>query len=96
MGESVWAATADELAAENLARRSGCLKCHGLEKKKEGPSFKETSAKYKGKPDGEKKVTTQITTNLKVKIDGKEEEHEPLKFKDPADIKRVVKWILSR
>ncbi len=86
----------DEAAAEALARKSGCLKCHGIDKDKDGPSFKKTAAKNKGKADAEKKLTTHITTNPMVKIEGKEEEHESLKSKDPADVKNVVLWILSR
>jgi cytochrome c len=86
----------DEGAAESLARKSGCFKCHAVDKKKDGPPYKEIAGKWKGKADAEQKLTTQITTSPKVKIDGKEEEHEPLKTKDPAAIKNVVEWILSR
>jgi cytochrome c len=42
------------------------------------------------------KLTTHITTSPKVKIDGVEEDHEQLKSKDPADVKSVVNWVLSR
>ena len=90
------ARAADDAAAEGLARKSGCLKCHGIDKKKDGPAIKEIAAKYKGKADGETKVTNQITTNPKVKIDGKEEDHEPVKTKNPAEIANLVQWILSR
>ena len=44
-------ADVDVSAAEALSKKSGCLKCHAVDKKKDGPSFKETAAKYKGKPD---------------------------------------------
>ncbi len=86
----------DAAAAEALAKKSGCLKCHSVDRKKEGPPFKETAAKYKGKPDGEEKVFTHLTTNPKVKVDGKEELHDNLKTKDEAAIKNVVRWILTR
>ncbi len=86
----------DEAAAEALARKSGCFKCHAIDKKKDGPPYKEIAGKYKGKADAEQKLTTHVTTAPKVKIDGKEEEHEQLKSKDPADVKNVVQWILSR
>ncbi len=86
----------DEAAAEALARKSGCLKCHGIDKDKDGPSYKKIAAKHKGKADAEKKLSTHITTNPMVKIEGKEEEHESLKSKDPGDVKNVVLWILSR
>ena len=86
----------DEAAAEALARKSGCLKCHGIDKKKDGPALKEIAAKYKGKADAEQKLITHVTTSPKVKIDDKEEEHEQLKTKDAGEIKNVVQWVLSR
>lgn len=86
----------DEGAAEALARKSGCFKCHAVDKKKDGPPYKEIAAKYKGKGDAEQKLVTHVTTAPTVKIDGKEEEHEQLKTKDAGDVKNVVQWILSR
>lgn len=90
------AVAADDAAAEALAKKSGCLKCHSVDKKKDAPSFKETAAKYKGKPDAEQKLFTHLTTAPKVKVDGKEEAHDNLKTKNDADVKNVVSWILSR
>jgi cytochrome c len=96
MMTSVAAVAVDEAAAEALARKSGCFKCHAIDKKKDGPPYKEIAAKWKGKGDAEAKLTTHVTTAPKVKIDGNEEDHEQLKTKDPADVKNVVQWILSR
>ncbi len=90
------AANVDEGAAEALMKKSNCNKCHSLDKKKEGPSFKETAGKYKGKPDAEEKLFIHLTTNPKVKVDGKEEEHTSLKTKNNDDVKNVVRWVLSR
>jgi cytochrome c len=89
-------AQVDVSAAEGLMKKSGCLKCHSVSAKKEGPPFKETAAKYKGKADAEKTLTTHLTTNPKVKVDGKEELHDSLKTKNPADVQNVVRYILSR
>jgi cytochrome c len=86
----------DVASAEALAKKSGCMKCHSVSAKKEGPSFKDTAAKYKGKPDAEKALTTFLTTNPKVKVDGKEELHDVPKTKDQAQITNLVKYILSR
>jgi cytochrome c len=86
----------DADAAQALARKSNCMKCHSVAAKKEGPSFKETAAKYKGKADAEQKLVTHLTTNPKVKVDGKEEEHDSLKTKNDADVRNVVQWILSQ
>jgi len=90
------AARADDAAVESLMKKSNCFKCHAVDKKKDGPSFKETAAKYKGKADAEAKLYTHLTTNPKVKIDGKEEEHDSLKTKDDAQIKEVIRWILAK
>lgn len=86
----------DAAAAEALAKKSNCMKCHSVSAKKEGPPFKETAAKYKGKSDGEQKLVTHLTTNPKVKVDGQEEEHSNLKTKNDAEIRNVVQWILSQ
>jgi cytochrome c len=90
------AAAVDATAAQGLARRSNCFKCHALDKKKEAPSWKEVAAKYKGKPDAEAKLTKHVTTGPKVKFeDGTEEDHPVIKTKDQAEIKNLVEWILS-
>ena len=86
----------DADAAQALAKKSNCMKCHSVSAKKEGPSFKETAAKYKGKADAEKTLVTHLTTNPKIKVDGKEEEHDSLKTKDDAEVRNVVQWILAQ
>jgi cytochrome c len=83
-------------AAEKLAKKSGCTKCHSVSAKKDGPSFKETAGKLKGKPDAEAKLFTHLTTNPKIKVDGKEELHESPKTKDEAQIRNLIRYILSR
>lgn len=90
------AADVDASAAEALAKKNGCLKCHSVEKKRDGPSFKATAAKYKGKADGVDKVTKHITTSPKIKVDGVEETHDAVKSKDAKEIRNLVDWILSR
>ena len=83
-------------AAEALTKKSGCMKCHSVSAKKEGPPFKETAAKYKGKPDAEAALVKHLTTSPKIKVDGKEELHDALKTKNDADVRNVVRYILSR
>ena len=86
----------DVAAAEALIKKSGCMKCHSVSAKKEGPSFKETAAKYKGKPDAQAALFKHLTTNPKIKVDGNEEMHDSLKTKNEAEIKNVIAFILSR
>jgi cytochrome c len=93
---SLPAMAVDADAAAALAKKSNCMKCHSVAAKKEGPSFKETAAKYKGKADAEAKLVAHLTTNPKIKIDGKEEEHDNLKTKNDAEVRNVVQWILSQ
>jgi cytochrome c len=90
------AAQVDTSGAEALLKKSGCMKCHSVSAKKEGPPFKETAAKYKGKPDAVAALTKHLTTNPKIKVDGKEELHDALKTKNDAEIKNVIAYILSR
>jgi cytochrome c len=89
-------ARADDASSETLMRKSGCFKCHAVDKKKDGPAYKDVAAKYKDKPEAQQKLYTHLTTNPTVKIDGKEEKHETLKTKEDADIKGVIAWVLSR
>lgn len=90
------AADVDEAAAQALLKKSECGKCHAVDKKKDGPSFHETATKLKGKPDAEAEVFKHITSEPMVKIDGKEEKHKAVKSTDEAEIKNLVRWILSR
>jgi cytochrome c len=89
-------AAIDASGAQMLARQSGCLKCHAVDKKKDGPAYRDVAAKYKGKPDAETKLTHHITSGERVKFeDGHEEDHKVVKSKDPVQIKNLVDWILS-
>ena len=88
-------AAADAEAAQALLKKSDCFKCHAIDKKKDGPPYKEVSKKYKGKADAEDKLYKHMTTNPKVKIDDKEEEHKSIKSKDKAEITNAIQWILS-
>lgn len=90
------ASAADEAAARTLARQSGCFKCHGVDKGKDGPAWREVSTKYVGKGDAEAKLIHHITSGEKVKFaDGHEEEHKIIKSDDPKEVKNLVDWILS-
>jgi len=95
-GGAVLAQAADEGAAMAMLKKSKCLTCHAVDKKKDGPSFKSVAAKYKGKADAEAAIVKHITTGPKIKIDGKEEVHDKIKSSSEADAKNVAQYILSR
>lgn len=92
----VQAQAVDVAAAEELLKVNKCTKCHSVDKQKDGPSFKKTAAKYKGKADGEAKLFTHLTTAPTIEIDGVKEEHTKIKAKDDAAIKNLAQYILSR
>lgn len=73
-------------ASADLAN-TNCGKCHEMDKKKKGPSWKTIAAKYKGKPDAE-------AAALKATIDPGGD-HPEFKAK-PEDTKAVIKWILQQ
>jgi len=88
-------AAVDPEAAQALMKRSDCFKCHAIDKKKDGPAYREVSKKQKGKADAEEKLIKHITTKPMIEVDGKKEEHKAIKSTDPAEIRNVVQWILS-
>ena len=90
------ARAADEAAARGLARQSDCFQCHSVDKKRDGPAWRDVAAKYRGKPDAEARLIYHVTSGEKVRFqDGHEEDHAIVKSKDPQEIKNLVDWILS-
>jgi len=94
---SAFAADVDADAAQALAKKNDCMKCHAIDKTKKGPALKKIAAKYAGKADGEDKIIKNITTGPKVKLeDGTEEEHKVIETKDPKALKNLAQWILAQ
>lgn len=96
LSASAFAVDAD--AALSLARQNGCLKCHSVDKHKDGPAYRDIAAKYKDKDHAEtvKKLIYHITSGEKAKFpDGHEEEHKIIKVKDVAQQTNLIEWILS-
>ena len=90
-------AAPDADAATTLARANNCFKCHSVSKDKDGPSFKKTAEKYRGKPDAQAKLVHHLTSGEKAKFpDGHSEDHKIIDTKDDAQIKNLVDWILSQ
>lgn len=75
------AASADEA----LAKKDGCLACHGIDKKKMGSAFKDIAAKYEGKADAQAKIVASLKAG---------KDHPAVKAND-EDLDKLVTWILS-
>lgn len=94
---SAFAADVDADAAQSLAKKNDCFKCHAIDKTKKGPSYKKIAAKYAGKAEGEDKIIKNITTGPKIKLeDGTEDEHKIIDTKDAKALKNLAQWILSQ
>ncbi len=90
------AAALDVLAAQTLARQSGCLECHSVYQKKLGPAWKDVAAKYHSEPSAKDRLTKHLTTGRKAKFDdGHVEDHPIVKTADPKRIANLVDWILA-
>ena len=89
-------AAIDVLAAQQLARQSGCLQCHSVYQKKIGPAWKDIATKYHGEQDASRRLYLHVTTGRKARFDdGHEEDHPIVKTNDPGRIDNLVMWILA-
>ncbi|WP_455196753.1 c-type cytochrome [Kaarinaea lacus] len=48
------------MADLDLAKKSGCLACHSVEKKVVGPAWKDVAAKYKGQADAKATLIEKV------------------------------------
>ena len=87
------AQAADAKAAEALAKSSGCLACHTVDKKLVGPSYQEIAKRYR------KDKGAAANLAQKVKAGGKgtwgDIPMPPNAHVKDADIRAIVQWILS-
>jgi cytochrome c len=87
-------AAAPALAQEELAKKSGCFACHAVDKKLVGPAYKDVAAKYRGQKDAEAKLFKKVKeggTGVWGTVPMPPNSHVP-----DADIKALVKWVLSQ
>jgi len=71
-------------ASAELAEKSGCNKCHAMDTKKMGPSYKDMGAKLK----------TAKAEDLVAKL--KEGKGHPKQAASEADLMTLVKWIQAQ
>jgi len=81
-----------------LAKKSGCLACHSVEKKVVGPAWQDVSAKYKGNAEARDKLIKKVKTGGKgnwTEVTG----GVPMPPYSPrvadADIEKLVDFVLS-
>jgi cytochrome c len=77
-----------------LAKQSGCLTCHAVDKKMVGPAFKDVAAKYKGNAEAAAKLAKKVRTGGAGSFGSTPMLATPAKVSDD-DIKNIVAWILT-
>jgi cytochrome c len=87
------ASAGNALASEALATKHNCLACHATDKKLVGPSYKDVAAKYKADAGAEAKLIAKVK-NGGVGAWG-QIPMQPNAAVPDADIKALVKWVLS-
>ena len=87
------AAAAPALASEELAKKHACTACHSVDKKLVGPAYKDVAAKYKG----DAKAEAALAESVKKGSVGKwgQVPMPPNAGVPDADVKTLVKWVLS-
>ena len=80
-------------ANEELAKKNACTACHSVDKKVVGPAFKEVAAKYRGNPKAEAMLVDKVKKGG-VGVWG-QVPMPPNSTVSDADIKTLVKWVLS-
>jgi cytochrome c len=87
-------AAAPAMANEELAKKHGCFACHATDKKLVGPSYKDVAEKYRADKGAEAKLFDKVKkggTGAWGSVPMPPNGHVP-----DADIKTLVKWVLSQ
>ena len=78
---------------EELAKKNACTACHSVDKKIVGPAFKEVAAKYRNDKTAETKLADKVKKGG-MGVWGQVPMPPNTQVSD-ADVKTLVKWILS-
>jgi cytochrome c len=81
---------------EALMKRSGCFRCHAVDRVKLGPAYQEVAARYRASPDAEQRLFIHLTTNPRINVDGQEEVHVSMPRASESEVRAVARWILAR
>ena len=80
-------------ANEALAKKSGCMNCHAIDKKMVGPGFKDVAAKYKGDKGAEAALSEKVKKGSSG-VWGMIPMPANAAVSD-GDVKTLVKWVLA-
>jgi cytochrome c len=86
-------AAAPAMASLELATKNACTACHAVDKKLVGPAYKDVAKKYAGNAKAEAMLEEKVKKGG-VGVWGQVPMPPNANVKD-ADIKTLVKWVLS-
>jgi cytochrome c len=93
LAASLTAGTA--LASEDLAKKNGCMACHGVDKKIVGPAYKDVAAKYKGDANAALRLLSKHVREGSKGVWGSVPMPPQAGISD-GDLATVVTWILKQ
>jgi cytochrome c len=89
-------AQVDAEAAQALAKRNDCFKCHAIDKTKKGPPYKRIAGRLKTKPDAVEVIVEHVTSGPMIEFqDGTSDRHKIIDTTDPKELRNLAEWILS-
>jgi len=91
-------ATQTQEDPQELANKSGCLKCHNVDKKLVGPAYRAVAERYKDDPGARKALFEKIKNGGKGKwtdVTGDVPMPPHAARLSKSDIERLVNWVLS-
>ena len=77
----------------DLAKRKGCLACHGLDKRVVGPGLREVAARYRGQEGAEEKLAAKVNAGGSGNWGSMPMPPNP--DLAPSDARLLIQWILA-
>jgi cytochrome c len=88
------ASSAAAWASPELAKKHACFACHAVDKKLVGPSYKDVAAKYRGDKGAEARLVDKVKKGSQGTWG--QVPMPPNAAVPDADVRALVKWILSQ
>lgn len=91
---AVLGASGTAFASPELAKKHACFACHAVDKKLVGPSYKDVAGKYRGDKGAEGRLADKVKKGSQGTWG--QVPMPPNAAVPDADVRALVKWILSQ
>ena len=86
----------DDTKAQEIAKKSGCVACHALDKKVYGPAFKDVAAKHKGEADAVTKLEKAVRVGSKGTYGAGMMPPNPAARIGDQELHALLEWVLTK